>query len=158
VHEGKLPDIKLPSEYFDVITYFGAFEHVDRPLEELAEVKRILKKNGCLLLNLTNAGALEARLLGSSWFGFEAPRHSFNYTLSTLRRLLVTAELACLGAEIQHNDFITSFSLACRLGLESLHSVHRRHVAWLMRPIRGLTRVLGQGNVLEVVASYGDVR
>jgi SAM-dependent methyltransferase len=158
VREGRLPELKLPSDHFDVITYFGTFEHVERPLEELAEVKRILKTNGCLLLNLTNAGSLEARLFGSKWFGFEAPRHCFNYTLSALRRLLASAGFTCLRADMQHNDFITSFSLACRLGLGSHYSFFSRPLAWLLRPIRCLARLFGQGNVLEVVASYGEAR
>jgi SAM-dependent methyltransferase len=157
VRGGRLPDLKLPSDHFDVITYFGSFEHVESPLEELAEVKRIMKQNGCLLLNLTNAGSLEARLLGSRWFGFEVPRHCFNYTLSTLRLLLASTGLVCLRVDMQHNDFITSFSLACRLGLESHYSFVGRPLSGLLKPIRCMIRLFGQGNVLEVVASYGEV-
>jgi SAM-dependent methyltransferase len=158
VHEGRLPELKFPSDHFDVITYFGAFEHVEQPLQELAEVRRILKKDGCLLLNLTNAGCLEARLFGSNWFGFEVPRHCFNYTLSALNRLLASADFACLKADAQHNDFITSFSLACRLGLKSYHSALRRPLDRLLMPVWGLARLFGQDNVLEVVAACREAR
>jgi SAM-dependent methyltransferase len=156
VRNGRLPDLKLPSGYFDVITYFGSFEHVDRPLAELVEVKRLLKDDGYLLINLTNAGSTEARLFGSNWFGFEVPRHCFNYTPSTLHRFLKKAGLTCIGSDIRHNDFITSFSLACSLGLASHYAALQRPLAWLLRPIGGLLRLLGQGNVLEVVAACGE--
>ena len=152
IREGKLPDLRFPAGHFDFITYFGAFEHVERPLEELAEVKRILKPDGCLLLNLTNAGSLEARLFGPSWFGLEVPRHRFNYPPSTLRRLLARADLICLRADFQHIDFITSFSLAWWLGLGAHYAALRRPLAGLVKVARRLA-LLGRGNVLEVVAS-----
>src|SRR5450631_560426 len=96
VHEGKLPALNLPSEFFDVVTYFGSFAHVDNPDEELAEARRILKKNGFLLINLFNAGCLEARIFGPDWFGLEIPRHYFNYSSRSLLQLLKNSQFTCL--------------------------------------------------------------
>jgi SAM-dependent methyltransferase len=153
VFEGRLPDLLLPAEHFDFVTYFGTFEHVDRPLEELEEVKRILKKDGLLLINLTNAGSLEAKAFGPSWFGFEAPRHRFNYSLQSLQLLLTVKEFQCLRVELQNNDFITSYSLACRIGLRSKYPLLQKPLKWLLKPALFLARRFNRGNVLEVVAS-----
>jgi SAM-dependent methyltransferase len=152
VREGSLPDLELPEAHFDVVCYFGSFEHVGRPFEELAAVKRILKKDGCLLINLVDGSSREARFFGPNWFGFEVPRHRFNYTPAALHLLLTKAGLVLLGADIQQSEFITSFSLACHLGLGSRYAAHRLPLAWLARAIR-LLRLFGSGNVLEVVVT-----
>ncbi len=153
IFEGELGDIRFPPDHFDFITYFGSFEHVGSPKQELEEVKRVLKKNGLLLISLTDAGSLEAKVFGPHWFGYEVPRHRYNYTRQSLHLLLTKTGLKCLKMESQRNDFITSFSLACSLGLESKYRLLRRPLQWLLRPVKLLTRAFDPGNVIEMVAS-----
>jgi SAM-dependent methyltransferase len=152
VYGGKLPGLQLPQSSFDVITYFGSFEHVDQPLEELEAAKRILGKDGLLLLYLTNAGSLEARAFGPKWMGYEAPRHRFNYTPQTLRLMLTIKGFQLLATDNRNDDFITSFSLACRLGLRSRYTTLEKPLKWLFRPMHYLTRRFNRGNVFEVAA------
>lgn len=153
VFEGELPELKLPHRYFDFITYYGSFEHVSRPMEELEEAKRILSEDGLLLFSLTNAGSVEAKLFGPNWFGFEVPRHRFNYPLRSLQLLLTIKGFQCLRADIQNDYFITTYSLACSLGLRSKYSALERPLNLFLTPFRAANRWFGGGNVIEVIAS-----
>lgn len=152
VYGGKLPDLIFPPHSFDAITYFGSFEHVAQPLEELEAVKRILRGDGILILNLTNAGSLEARTFGSKWMGYEVPRHRFNYTPDTVRLMLTYQGFQWLAMENRNDDFITCFSLACSLGLQSRYSTLERPLTWSIRSLRLMSRRFDQGNVFEVAA------
>jgi SAM-dependent methyltransferase len=71
--ERKFAGIGFPDNHFDVITYFGSFEHVEDPVSEGREIRRILTWDGRLIISVANAGSLEAGLFGPHWFGFEAP-------------------------------------------------------------------------------------
>jgi SAM-dependent methyltransferase len=44
--------IPAPSEQFDVVVTWSVFEHVDNPIALLGEIRRVLKKDGCLFLQL----------------------------------------------------------------------------------------------------------
>jgi len=152
VLQGELPALGLPEHQLDAITYFGSFEHVARPLEELRAARRLLRPEGVLLLNLTNTRCLEAWLLRGSWFGFEAPRHRYNYTLTSLERMLGQAGLRVLHAEYQDNTFISTISLARRLGLGRRYARLLGPLTLFVRGLRWMARRFDPGNVLEVVA------
>jgi SAM-dependent methyltransferase len=44
--------IPAPDDHFDIITSWSAFEHVDDPVRLLADVRRVLKPDGCLFLQV----------------------------------------------------------------------------------------------------------
>ncbi len=55
---GQLKDVNLPDNYFDVITLWDVLEHFKSPLEELAEIKRILSNGGIILFDTPNVESL----------------------------------------------------------------------------------------------------
>ncbi len=63
------------------------------PSDILAEIQRILKPGGLLLLNLPNPDSWERSWFGSSWAGWDIPRHLYLFPLSALDRLLDQANL-----------------------------------------------------------------
>ena len=48
-------NLDFPERYFDIICSFETLEHLDNPLEFLAEVKRILKEGGILIISTPQA-------------------------------------------------------------------------------------------------------
>jgi SAM-dependent methyltransferase len=44
--------IPAPDDHFDVITSWSVFEHVDEPVALLREIRRMLKPDGCLFIQL----------------------------------------------------------------------------------------------------------
>ncbi len=55
---GTLEDVKFPSESFDAITLFEVIEHLKYPTKLLDECRRILKKNGIIVIGTGNAHSL----------------------------------------------------------------------------------------------------
>lgn len=60
---------KLPfnSNYFDLILFYETIEHVENPKECLLEIKRVLKREGSLILTM-DSGSILFRLI---WFVWE---------------------------------------------------------------------------------------
>ena len=75
VFEGLLEDAPLPPASFDAITMWDVLEHVHEPQPVLAELARLLRPGGVLVLSLPNPDSLEARLLDQYWLGWDLPRH-----------------------------------------------------------------------------------
>lgn len=85
VHEGLLEEAGLPAASFDAITMWDVLEHVHEPRPVLAELARLLRPGGVLVLSLPNPDSLEARLLGQYWLGWDLPRHLNLYRPAQLR-------------------------------------------------------------------------
>ncbi len=75
---GDLIEHKYGNESFDVITMFDVLEHVPDPKAIIFEVRRILKKDGLLLVNTPDAESLLAKILGKNWHLIMPPEH-INY-------------------------------------------------------------------------------
>ena len=55
---GNITAANFPDNYFDVITLLDVVEHFSNPVEQLIEVRRILKHDGIVLLNTPNEKSL----------------------------------------------------------------------------------------------------
>ncbi|MBI1884563.1 MAG: class I SAM-dependent methyltransferase [Chlamydiae bacterium] len=81
-----LKESHFPDEYFDVITLNHVFEHLPDPLLSLMDLRRVLKRDGTLIINVPNIGSLGFKIFGRCWHALETPRHFFLYSLKTLRQ------------------------------------------------------------------------
>jgi SAM-dependent methyltransferase len=88
VKTGSLEQIGFPPAHFDAITLWHVLEHVADPSSLLAEVHRILKPGGVLLVSVPNFGGCEARLFRDKWFHLDVPRHVIHLTRSMLDGVL----------------------------------------------------------------------
>jgi hypothetical protein len=61
---------------------------VHDPRTVLAEVSRILKPNGVLLVGVPNMGSFEARFFQDKWFHLDVPRHMTHLTKPSLKEAL----------------------------------------------------------------------
>jgi SAM-dependent methyltransferase len=99
VHTGTLEEASLPASQFDLVTLWDVFEHVLDPQETLAEIGRVLKPGGFVVIHTPNPTCLEARLFGSNWIGWERPRHLHLYTPDVLRAYLQDAGFELVSIE-----------------------------------------------------------
>lgn len=85
---GSLDTIKFPDAHFDAVTFWHVFEHLRNPDAALKECARILKPGGLLVVAVPNAGSLQAKMTGKSWFHLDPPFHLYHYSLKNLLTLL----------------------------------------------------------------------
>ncbi len=93
VVQGFLEDAAFPGENFDLVTMWDVLEHVPDPGATLAEVSRVLKPGGWLVLSLPNPESWERALFGRCWAGWDVPRHFHLFTRRVLARQLERAGL-----------------------------------------------------------------
>ena len=88
VFTGDLAQARFPDRHFDVVTLWDVLEHLHDPLAELAEINRILKDDGLLVIELPNTKSFDAALFGSYWIGLDMPRHLYVFPPSSLETML----------------------------------------------------------------------
>jgi len=79
VKQGTLKEKTFPKNSFDVVTYNHVLEHVPSLRDELGIIKKTLKKEGLLMIDVPNTKSLQAKLFGEFWFHYDAPRHVLMY-------------------------------------------------------------------------------
>jgi len=73
---------------FDVVTLWDVLEHLADPHAAIAEVARLLRPGGRLVLTTGDVGSLAARLFGARWHLYTLPEHLFFFSRRSLRELL----------------------------------------------------------------------
>ena len=94
---GTLKDARYPTQFFDVVTVLDTIFLISDPIEELMEIKRILKEDGILAIEIQGFNYRLFRDKGLlSWFldrkwvrGFYNSMHLYFFSSSTIRLLLI---------------------------------------------------------------------
>jgi len=89
VFNGTLREADFPDASFDVVTAFHVIEHVNSPKLELAEMFRILKPGGLLVLETPNIDTIWFRVFRSHWRQFIRD-HYFFFDPKTMHLLLTS--------------------------------------------------------------------
>lgn len=124
---GDLDKASYRSDFFDVVIVNHVLEHVHSPTQLLAECHRILKKGGLLIMGVPNFGAFKAQLFGPYWSGLDAPRHLNHFTLSTLKKITISA-----GFEIERLKLKLPLPLLDKRSLEFMRRAGLRRRQALM--------------------------
>lgn len=92
VHHGRLQDVSLPVDSFDLAFMIQTIEHLGSPPEVLHHIHRILKPGGKLVIVTDNTGSLDFGCFKSRfWGGYHTPRHWNLFNKHSLR--LLTANM-----------------------------------------------------------------
>ncbi len=83
---GSLFEANFPAEKFDCIALYHVIEHVPSPAKLLAEIHRILKPNGWLIVETPNIANVWYKILGRRWRQF-IPDHLYFFTPKTLTKI-----------------------------------------------------------------------
>ena len=81
----------LADASFDAITLWHVLEHLPHPREQLAQIHRLLRPGGRLMIEVPNFGGWLARIGGNVWYHLDVPRHLLHFDRASLKRLLATS-------------------------------------------------------------------
>ena len=85
---GELTDQRFLAESFDAVVLWHSLEHLEHPRAVLAEVGRIIKPGGLLVIAVPNNASWQARFFGRRWFHLDLPRHLHFFGHAGLLHLL----------------------------------------------------------------------
>lgn len=72
---GPLKENDYPGEYFNAVTLFHVFEHLEAPKKTLEIIYKILKQDGIFVLTFPNISGWQAKAFKGRWYHLDPPRH-----------------------------------------------------------------------------------
>jgi len=87
IHIGTLEDHPFPENFFSVISMIEVLEHIDDPMDSLAECYRLLCPGGLLVLQTANMDGLQAKIYRDRYAYF-MPGHCSYFTKANLTGVL----------------------------------------------------------------------
>lgn len=115
VYIGNVRDAPFDDKSFDFINMSHVLEHVYDPTEVLRKVRKLLRDDGTVYLEIPNYDSTSRRFFGEYWFPWETPRHLFMYSPSTIRRQIKAAGFELVRIETKLED---QYGLPFRYQLE----------------------------------------
>jgi 2-polyprenyl-3-methyl-5-hydroxy-6-metoxy-1,4-benzoquinol methylase len=95
IYEGPLPVLGFQAEQFDAVAMFDVLEHLSSPKEYVAEIYRILKPGGVLVVETPNVDGFFVRHLYKEKADLVKPRaHICLYGPASARRLFSVADFS----------------------------------------------------------------
>lgn len=84
---------ELENHSFDVITMWHVLEHVPNLNEYIAELKRLLKPSGTILIAVPNFKSFDANYYGRFWAAYDVPRHIWHFSKTAIQKLFAEKEM-----------------------------------------------------------------
>jgi 2-polyprenyl-3-methyl-5-hydroxy-6-metoxy-1,4-benzoquinol methylase len=78
---------KLESNSFDVITMWHVLEHVPDVEHQVAELKRLLKPSGTIVIAVPNFKSYDANHYKEFWAAYDVPRHLWHFSKTAIKKL-----------------------------------------------------------------------
>ena len=85
---GLMENPPFPAGSVAGLTMFHVLEHLYDPRAYLIAARRLLARDGRLVVQVPNAASWQFRLLGRSWNGVDVPRHLFDFRDLDMEKLL----------------------------------------------------------------------
>ena len=77
----------LPENSFDVVTMWHVLEHVPNLEEYIANLKRIVKPTGTIIIAVPNYKSYDAKYYKEFWAAYDVPRHLWHFSKTSIKKL-----------------------------------------------------------------------
>lgn len=85
---GEIWQLKNKNIFFDVVCMWHSLEHLYNPQKVITTARKLLKKNGYLIIEVPNFSSTERKIFQKFWFHLDVPRHIHHFPKETLIRNL----------------------------------------------------------------------
>lgn len=89
----------LPNKAFQCITMWHVLEHVDDLRNEIQQLKRLLARNGRLVIALPNYQSYDGQFYKEKWAAYDAPRHLNHFSINTIEKIMLSENLKLVDAK-----------------------------------------------------------
>lgn len=77
----------LADHSIDVISMWHVLEHVPNPEIQIAELKRLIKPTGTIIVAVPNFNSHDAKHYGAFWAAYDVPRHLWHFSKTGIQKL-----------------------------------------------------------------------
>jgi len=150
VHHGDLASAHFADNSFDLITARHVIEHIPDPHLFMAELARVLKPGGRLVIETPNSLALGRQWFSIHWYANDVPRHLLLFSPANLERLGASHGLQKTTLIMDTTPKIFLNSLDYVIGNRGKPS---KHISWrrfLARIYVWLARHKGRGDTMQM--------
>jgi 2-polyprenyl-3-methyl-5-hydroxy-6-metoxy-1,4-benzoquinol methylase len=163
VRIGPFDGALFPDAAFDAIYLWHVLEHIPTTSTTLAEVRRMLRPQGVLVVALPNLESWQARLCRYHWFHLDLPRHYVHCSASWLTKTLTDlgfriVEVNHFSAEQNIYGWIQSVLNCTGLKSNLLYDVLRRPSArdvdrpWARYPVQAMLSLAAAAALLPLAS------
>jgi len=78
----------MPPDSFDVITLWHVLEHVHDLHPYLEQLKKLIRRGGCIFIAVPNYTSYDARVYQGAWAAYDVPRHLYHFSPDAMEELL----------------------------------------------------------------------
>jgi len=131
----KLPvfnQLKKAKGGYDLVMFWHSLEHVSSPYQVMTVIKKLLSKQGKVLVAIPNGDSWEAEIAREKWFHYSYPLHVIHFTPKSVKMMLENAGFKNIKIDFFNPEYTISGLLQTFLNLffpnDVLYSVvtHRR--------------------------------
>jgi SAM-dependent methyltransferase len=106
-----------PSMRFDLVTMHHTLEHLDDPVKTLCSIQGFLAEGGRILIEVPNWHSIQRRASGREWEDLRPDQHLWQYTPTTLVRLVEMAGLRVNAVTTLGDPIPSMHSFSLSLGI-----------------------------------------
>jgi 2-polyprenyl-3-methyl-5-hydroxy-6-metoxy-1,4-benzoquinol methylase len=84
---------EIEDHSLDIITMWHVLEHVPNLEHQIAELKRMIKPNGTIIIAVPNFNSFDANYYGKYWAAFDVPIHLWHFSKTAIQKLFAQHNL-----------------------------------------------------------------
>lgn len=89
----------LPDQSFDLITMWHVLEHVDDLKWQVAQLQRLIKPNGRIVIAVPNYRSYDGRFYNAYWAAYDVPRHLNHFNRTVITKIFKTSGLSLVSMD-----------------------------------------------------------
>ena len=89
----------LPDQSFDLITMWHVLEHVDDLKWQVAQLQRLIKPDGRIVIAVPNYRSYDGRFYNAYWAAYDVPRHLNHFNKTVITKIFKTSGLSLVSMD-----------------------------------------------------------
>lgn len=90
---------QLTDQSFDLITMWHVLEHVDDLKWQVAQLQRLIKPNGRIVIAVPNYRSYDGRFYNAYWAAYDVPRHLNHFNKTVITKIFKTSGLSLVSMD-----------------------------------------------------------
>ena len=121
----------IPDGYFDLITMWHVLEHVDDLKWQVAQLRRLIKPEGRIVIALPNYKSYDGQYYKELWAAYDVPRHLNHFNKTTLTKIFKTSGLELIKMDKLRWDAYYISYMSEQYKLHSLPLIRGVYQGWI---------------------------